>query len=223
MKGAELPLRAISARPHRSKSHPGARRRASSHAATRSRQWSPLPVALECELVWLFRRYSRYLSGNPARVCVIPLVALPTGDPPLEPARYLVFDPTHGTLPHCHRAGELAARGCFQNTSISASISRMRIARRVIDIPNDANAMYLLSLRLTFSVDESKTADCIRKCLRYGRRWHEGWIALHLTRANTASLATLIRTFYCTYADLATLLAGNVLIYLRVNIEVTIM
>jgi hypothetical protein len=46
----------------------------------------------------------------------------------------------------------------FQNTSISAIVSDKRIARRVIDIPNDASAMDLLSLRLLFSVDEIE--DC---------------------------------------------------------------
>jgi hypothetical protein len=46
----------------------------------------------------------------------------------------------------------------FQNTAISATISEKRITRRVIDIPNDASPMDLLSLQAIFSVDEIE--DC---------------------------------------------------------------
>jgi len=46
----------------------------------------------------------------------------------------------------------------FQTTAITACISEKSIVRRVIDIPNDANAMDLLSLQAIFSVDEIE--DC---------------------------------------------------------------
>jgi hypothetical protein len=41
----------------------------------------------------------------------------------------------------------------------------MRIARRVIDIPNDAGAMDLLSLQLIFSVDEIEDCGLYTKVL----------------------------------------------------------
>jgi hypothetical protein len=46
----------------------------------------------------------------------------------------------------------------IQNTAFSARVSEKKVARRVIDIPNDAGAMDLLSLPAIFSVDEIE--DC---------------------------------------------------------------
>ena len=42
----------------------------------------------------------------------------------------------------------------FQNTSIGASISETQVARRVIDIPNDASVLDLVSLLAIFSSQE---------------------------------------------------------------------
>jgi hypothetical protein len=46
----------------------------------------------------------------------------------------------------------------FQNTSIGASISETQVARRVIDIPNDASVLDLVSLPAIFSSQEIE--DC---------------------------------------------------------------
>ena len=46
----------------------------------------------------------------------------------------------------------------FQNTSIGANISESQVARRVIDIPNDASALDLVSLPAIFSSQEIE--DC---------------------------------------------------------------
>lgn len=46
----------------------------------------------------------------------------------------------------------------FQNTSIGASISETQVARRVIDIPNDASVLDLISLPAIFSSQEIE--DC---------------------------------------------------------------
>jgi hypothetical protein len=54
------------------------------------------------------------------------------------------------------RIGEGRIR--IQNTAFAAHISAKKVSRRIIDIPNDAGAMDLLSLPSIFSVDEIE--DC---------------------------------------------------------------
>ena len=54
------------------------------------------------------------------------------------------------------RIGEDCIR--IQNTAFSANVSAKKVSGRVIDIPNDAGAMDLLSLPAIFSVDEIE--DC---------------------------------------------------------------
>jgi len=153
---------------------------------------------------------------------VIPLMAFANWRSGAGARPHLVLDPTHSTLPHRRRAGEQAARIRFQNTSISTTVSEKRIARRVIDIPNDAGARDLLLLQLIFSVDEIEDCGLYTKVLEARETIARKLCSAASGGVNTALLATLILTSYCTYADLTLLLAGNACIYFRVNIEVTI-
>jgi len=77
-------------------------------------------------------------------------------------------------------------------------------------------------LQLIFSVDEIEDCGLYTKVLEARETIARKLCSAASGGVNTALLATLILTSYCTYADLTLLLAGNACIYFRVNIEVTI-